>query len=428
MNFNPGPYVPLPLSDDRSETPPPDANPQQPFTGLELIVSGLPSDTFISATEHLKATIENLRRQGAEIPELHISSPANVQPLDFVYVSLTGDLRETPRPDILERVRCQLDSVERISALWKVAPGRNDKTRQAYFQVDDTLNPTEIKVRLDRILQQDNHHYQNSYIPANSNRIIYHFLKVESIVALTNHPIILDHCSYFPHRPRYVQPSYGLEIAIPGVGEFSGVRAAIDNYIERTYGPEGPHEPIVHRSHLALDDTVYCVVLSTLEITQRLLADRDVFRPFGDSPLRHDKPQYVYTLNSNSIPLFFNSRSFTSSTQSDTILHRRLDIVNAHSEATAASLKEVISDVKQLAHGFQEAQATITKAFTDSTAVYSANSQLTAAQFDVSSLLQTISTNNILLGIAAPDRRPQIQAELESLNDQLNEARTVRAC
>jgi len=123
QRISPGPYIPLPLSDDRSEPPPPDANPQQPFTGLKLIVSGLPSDTFVSATEHLKATIENLCRQGAEIPELHISSPANVQPLDFVYVSLTGKLWETLRPDILERVRCQLDSVERISTLWKVAPG-----------------------------------------------------------------------------------------------------------------------------------------------------------------------------------------------------------------------------------------------------------------------------------------------------------------
>jgi len=192
MNFNLGPYIPLPLSDDRSETPLPDANPQQPFTGLELIVSGLPSDTFVSATKHLKATTENLRRQGAEIPKLHISSPANVQPLDFVYISLTGELRETPQPDILEHVHCQLDSVERISALWKVAPSQNDKTCQAYFQVDDTLNPTKIKACLDHILQQDNHCYQNSYIPTNSNRIIYHFLKVESIVTLTNHPIILS--------------------------------------------------------------------------------------------------------------------------------------------------------------------------------------------------------------------------------------------
>ena len=95
MSFEPGPYVPLPLSDDRSETPPPEFNSSQPFTGLELIISGLPTDSFSAATDHLNGVVEKLRLEGAKIPVLHISSPANVQPLDFVYVSLTGPLKET---------------------------------------------------------------------------------------------------------------------------------------------------------------------------------------------------------------------------------------------------------------------------------------------------------------------------------------------
>jgi len=429
MSFEAGPYVPLPLSKDRSETPPPEFNPSQPFTGIELIVSGLPTNSFSAATDHLNGIIDNLRLAGARIPPLHFSSPANVQPLDFVYVSLSGPLRETPRPDILERVRKDLDSVEGLRALWKVAPGRIDKTRQAYFQVDDDLNPSDIKARIDRILQWNDHHLQGSYIPANSHRIIYHFLDVNSITALTNTPIIIDNRSYYPRRPRYVQPSYGLEVAVAGVGEFSGVRAVIDNYIERAFATSGSTEPVVRRSRLALDDTVYCVVLSTPEITQRLLAGRDDFKPFGDSPIVHDKPQYVYTLNSTSIPLFFSSRTYApfSSQQSDNVLQRQLDRVNAQSEATAASLKDVVSDVKQLAHGFQEAQTTITKAFTDSTAVYSANNQLTSAQFDVSSLLQSISTNNILLGITPPERQDVVREELENLREQLKEAKTIRA-
>ena len=49
---------------------------------------------------------------------------------------ITGALKETPRPDILEKVRVRLDAVDGLSALWKVAPGRVDKTRQVYFQVD----------------------------------------------------------------------------------------------------------------------------------------------------------------------------------------------------------------------------------------------------------------------------------------------------
>jgi hypothetical protein len=50
------------------------------------------------------------------------------------------------------------------------------------------LNPSDIKVRIDRILQHNDHHLQGSYIPANSHCIIYHFLDVNSVTALTNTP------------------------------------------------------------------------------------------------------------------------------------------------------------------------------------------------------------------------------------------------
>jgi len=426
MDFVAGPYEPLPLSDDRSETPPPEFDPQ-PFTGVELIVSGLPLGSLTATADHLNAVVEDLRRKGAEIPPLQISSPATIQPLDFVYVSLSGPLRESPCPDLLARVMQDLKEVEGLCINWKVAPGRTDKSRQAYFQVDENLNPSDIKARIDRILQQNDHPVQGSFIPGSSHCIIYHFLKASSITTLTDHPIILDNGSYYPRRPRYVQPSYGLEIAVAGVGEFTGVRATIDHYIERTLATSNSNGPIIHRSRLALDDTVYCAVLSTPAITQRLLAAGDDFKPFGSSRINHDKPQYVYTLNTTSIPLFFNARSFGSySQQSDPTLERRLDCVNAQSEATAASLKEVVRDVKQLAYSFQEAQTTITRAFTDSTAIYSANSELTAAQFDVSSLMQSISTNNILLGIAPSECQDAIRSELQSLKEQLNEARAIK--
>jgi hypothetical protein len=426
MDFVAGPFEPLPLSDDRSETPPPEFDPQ-PFTGVELIVSGLPLGSITAAADHLNAVVEDQRRKGTEIPLLQISSPATVQPLDFVYVSLLGPLRESPRPDILAKVMQDLRKVEGLCVNWKAAPGRTDKSRQAYFQVDDNLNPSNIKARIDRILQQNDHPVQGSFIPGSSQRIIYHFLKNSSITALTDNPIIIDNRSYYPRRPRYVQPSYGLEIAVAGIGEFTGVRAAIDHYIERTFATNDSNGPIVRRSRLALDDTVYCAVLSTPALTQRLLAAGDEFKPFGSSRVNHEKPQYVYTLNTTSIPLFFNTRSFgTYSQQSDPTLERRLDRVNTQSEATAASLKEVVSNVKQLAYGFQEAQTTITRAFTDSTAIYSANSELTAAQFDVSSLMQSISTNNILLGIAPPERQDAIRNELQGLKEQLNEARVIK--
>ena len=71
-------------------------------------------------------------------------------------------------------------------------------------------------------------------------------------------------------------------------------------------------------------------------------------------------------------------------------------------------------------------KATIIKALTNSTAVYSPNNQLTAAQSDVSSLLQSVTTS-ILLGITPPERQDAIRQELESLKQQLKDAKAIRA-
>jgi hypothetical protein len=240
---------------------------------------------------------------------------------------------------------------------------RVDKTRQIYFQIDaETQNVTEVKSRVDRILQGYEYHHQGSYIPSNSNRIFYHLLNPDHITALQRNPVIVDGRSCYPHRSRYIQPIFGLELAISGVGELSQARSVIDHYIESNFVDDSSQ--LVRRSRLALDDTVYCVVLRTPEITQRVLAGRDSFLPFADSSISPNKPQYLYALNASGIPLAPNSR-FNSS-RPDPILQRQLDHVNAQTEATDATLRQVVGDVKHLANTFQEAQTTITKAFTDS--------------------------------------------------------------
>ena len=110
MNYTPGPYTPFPVSGERSETPPPDFDPSHPFTGVELIISGLPFTSITSAAEQLNQVVRDIVASGTPLPDLQIVSPSNRQPLDFVYVSLSGALKENPRPDILEDVRVQLDA------------------------------------------------------------------------------------------------------------------------------------------------------------------------------------------------------------------------------------------------------------------------------------------------------------------------------
>jgi hypothetical protein len=103
----------FPLSEDRSETPLATFDSANPYTGLELIVSGLPHSTPDDTTHHLNDILGRLREEGVEFPALKVTPPSNVQPQDFVYVSLTGTLRETPRPDILDSdVQAQAQSPE----------------------------------------------------------------------------------------------------------------------------------------------------------------------------------------------------------------------------------------------------------------------------------------------------------------------------
>lgn len=190
----------------------------------------------------------------------------------------------------------------------------------------------------------------------------------------------------------------------------------IDAYLQRSYG-DNTRDPIVRRSRIELDGSVYCVILSTPQITQRFL--RDPFHLFENSGINPSPPQFLYILNSNGIPpVSFNSR-FTSSTSSyDPISQRQLDTVTAQCDAMAATVRSLADDQKLLSHNFQTAQNNITRAFADSTAVYAATNLVSTAQSELTSLQQS-RTMLQLMSIIAPN--PQAQAIiLESTTDLTN--------
>ena len=97
--------------------------------------------TITSAADHLNQILQDIVADGTPMPDLQVVSPSTRQPLEFVYVSLSGPLKENPRPDILEEVRVRLDAVDGLEARWMVSSGRSDKTCQAYFEVEESLNP-----------------------------------------------------------------------------------------------------------------------------------------------------------------------------------------------------------------------------------------------------------------------------------------------
>ena len=424
LQYMPGPFVPFPVSGERSETPPPDFDPTHPFTGVELTVLGLPFTSITSAADHLNQTIQEFVANGTPMPDLQVVSPSTRQPLDFVYVSLSGPLKENPRPDILEEVRARLDAVEGLEARWKVSSGRSDKTRQAYFEVDDALNPLHIKPRIDNILRQNHYDYQSSYIPNDTNRIFYHFLKRDSITALTDTPIRLDGRSYIPRRSRYIQPLFGLEVAINSVGDAQSAKSMIDSYLQRRYGTSST-EPVVRRSRIELDGSVYCVILSTPQLTQSFL--RDPFLLFENSGISPSPPQFLYLLNSNGIPpVSFNNR-FTPSITTDPSTQRQLDSLSAQCDAMTATVRSLADDQKQLSHSFKTAQDNITQAFADSTAVYAATNLVSTAQAELTSLQQSLTTVQ-LMSVMAPNSQAQqvILESIATLTNRIDTAISIR--
>jgi hypothetical protein len=424
MNYTPGPFTPFPVSGERSETPPPDYDPSHPFTGVELIVSGLPFTSITSAAEHLNQIIRDIKAKGTSLPDLQIVSPSSRQPLDFVYVSLSGALRENPRPDILENVRLQLGAVNGLEARWKVSSGRSDKTRQVYFEIEEGLNPLQIKPRIDNILRQNHYDFQSSYIPNDSNRIFYHLLKKESISALSSTPIRIDNRSYIPRRSRFIQPLFGLEVAVNGVEDAQAAKSMIDDYIQRQYG-DASGDPVVRRSRVELDGSVYCAILSTPQITQRFL--RDPFTLFKDSGINTSPPQFLYLLNSNGIPPSSLNSRFSSSITFDPSSQRQLDTLTAQCDAMAATVRALADDQKVLSHNFQTAQQNISWAFADSTAVYAATNLVSTAQAELTSLQQSLTTLQ-LMSLMAPNPQAQnaILDSVASLTSRIETATTTR--
>ena len=111
--------------------------------------------------------------------------------------------------------------------------------------------------------------------------------------------IVIDHQTFYPSIPRYIQPLYALEVAILGVKDVVRAQPAIDLYIKTRYGE------VIATSRLALDGDAYCVVFKTWQQTSRLISDP--FTAF-DSRFRichsiaQTAPALLYVLNTSGLP------------------------------------------------------------------------------------------------------------------------------
>ncbi|KAF8164192.1 hypothetical protein BJ912DRAFT_1068476 [Pholiota molesta] len=421
MEFDAGPYQPPPVSDDRSDSPPPglsyDAN-LIPLTGLELIVCGLDHTTSTSAHAHLTRIIDQLRQDGQLLPHLHIVSPSSGENLDYVFISLTGHLRENPRPDVLDRTRLILDAVDGIETTWKMMKGI-DKSRQLYFVPDDRAQMSHIKEKLDTIFRSHHYDIQSSWLSSQTGRITYNFVNPSQIDNVFRTYPSVDGQLLEPKRPRFIPITYGLEVAINNVGDYPQARSMIDGYIEHKYATAGG--PIVRWSRLCLNDNVYCAVLKSPAITNRFLSEP--FELFTNSPSPPSKPDFLFNLNTLGIP---TTTSFHQNpSQESPYMCQQLDNLHSQNTSLSQTLNNVCANQSTLVRELNNTQTQFTQLVSNMFALSSANSQLMMAHNDLNGLTLAMSTANIMGNMATTEaQHHSVQRHVTDLTERERHAQS----
>ncbi|KAF5376641.1 hypothetical protein D9615_007876 [Tricholomella constricta] len=424
MPFIPGPLQPPPVSDDRAESPPPTFDPSvRPFTGLELTVSGLDRTGPQSAIDHLKKIISNLNDQGQDLPDLQVT-PGSYRTaqdcLDYATVSLSGPLKSSPRPDILEFVRKILDGVDGITALWRIQHGP-DKSRQLAFTTKNKQDAATLKDKLDNIFRHQHLDVQATTIAKTGSRITYTFTSRRSVENLTaNKPVIEnrpggDTIILTPIVPRYVQPVYGLEVAVTNVGGYPQAQVIIDAYIKSKYGTDAWRS-----SRLELDGTVYSAILRDPNVTTSFLTDPFEAFPDVNESFKPNKPDYLYNLNTASLPTI--TSSFRSVNEESPFVRQQLDGLAIQVQTLTHALNKITLDHHDLVEAMRTAQDRYTNMFTNTVIFQMKLSQQLLAQSDLSSLRNSLSTAQLLLSLATSEaQRKNVAQHILELNQRVSE-------
>lgn len=426
MSFQPGDFVPYPVCAPRPETPPPELDINHPFTGIELIVSGLSRASLTAPIKHLNKIIDDLVAGGHRMPELDIVSPVTTEPLDYVYISLAGPLKETPRPDILEDVRIALDDVDGISADWRASNSRTDLRRQVYFQAEKTTNLTIFKAGLDQALDRRRLLYQSSWVFSQNHRIFYLFRDHSAVAELQDRSLDVKRHSYHLRRPRLIQPRYGLEVAVNGVGGFPQAKTLINRHLEEKYGGDS-NEQVVRDSRLELEGSVYCAILRTPKITSQFLSDP--FTLFSNCGTYVSPSEYLYILNSKGIPnSVAPSNPSTFPQEPNPYIQKQLDTLTANAQSFQASLQTVLEDNKNIREENRQFRTDITIALKD-TAAMCLTYALNSAQCDISVLQSSLERHEDQLYSLSADnpRFNYIQKRIATTQRNLNDATARRS-
>ena len=396
--------------------------------GVELIVSKLSRSTVLSATQHLRAILGEYAQTHPSDPlvPLRIVAGDERNPVDYVFLSVDLTVTQEPRPDLLNKVKRVLRTVPGLHVDWKVGRGP-DYTRRVHFQVVTFTDAEVLQPKLDEHLNNRGCPFQRSFVSnlrttgyaetitdmdTGMGRITYDLLDRASVDALQNLPPVIEHRTYYPSVPRFIQPIYGLEVGIAGIGDVQGPKSFIDRYIRRKYGN------VIARSRLALNGDAYCIVFETWAQTSRFLADPFTAFDSGFGVTHtvssfHVHPALLYIHNSNGLPpaahlsdpsyvLLHNLQA-----QVDSLQHRVVDPEAI--AALAAQYKQTAQLIQDRAQKTAASIAALSTIMSNCSLLQSATSRLQGLQSDS-------QASRRLLSFIPPDRANAIMQDLRHID------------
>jgi hypothetical protein len=359
-----------------------------------------------SAAHHLQALLEeyNLLHPPGPLVSVRIVPGNEHNPVDYVFVSVDPDVTHDPRPDLLEQVRQALVSAHGLQAEWKVARGP-DRTRRVHFEVDSFAQAEALQPKLNDYLNEHSCPFQGSFISKARNRITYDLLDRSAVDKLFQTPPVIDHQTLFPSITPYIQPIYGLEVAILGLKDIVEALPLLNHYIRHHYGH------VIASSRLARGGDAYCVVFNTCAQTSRFLSDP--FTAFESVlGIPRAEPALLYALNSIGLPSnSLNARLCHIQTQVNLIQQT----VEGWVRAT-----EIITRQGQMLQRLQNHFLDIAASLANLSTIISASTRLQAARSLLGSLHSQRRTSHLFLALAPPDQSGALAQQLQHLESDIS--------
>ncbi|KAG0694597.1 hypothetical protein DFH29DRAFT_1006185 [Suillus ampliporus] len=265
-------YPPLPSPANRPLSPPiEDVNAEgSSAIGMELTVVGLDHTSPTSAKTHLERLLRQIHQQKA-VPDVIIRKGDVSGNLDYVHVSLHPALSAVPRPDVLQQLLTDINDLRQgaVHAKWRAGRGA-DKSRRIIFQVNSEEEMRTVHPLLWEWFWSRNFAFQQDRTSNLGGQLCISFdiLRSEDIDTILTTPPYVNHHTYHATRPRFVEPTYGGEIAIGGCEVLQNPQAQFNMELRKKYGQD-----VVRFSRVALEGSTYTVVLRDWQTTNQFLED-----------------------------------------------------------------------------------------------------------------------------------------------------------